>query len=301
MSAVTLTHSDASRLRTALLFALGLHLFLIFGVHFRFEPPPEPARIQRSLEVLVVQHPREPSEKSPDPDYLAQITQDGEGNPEAKKRPAAQALEPEEPATEHVSLPPLELSTPRGPTLERKKLVEAAATEPKPAVPPPPAPVPDSVPAQAKRPSLSQLLASSRHEAERITAELDRKSQIYAQRPRRKHISAQTQEYKYAAYLEAWRRKVERIGNLNYPDEAKRRKLYGNLVLAVTLRPDGTVDDIRLLRSSGHKLLDDAAKRIVELASPYAPFPPEIREQTDLLEITRTWQFLSSNQLFSEN
>ena len=94
---------------------------------------------------------------------------------------------------------------------------------------------------------------------------------------------------------------MERIGNLNYPDEAKRRKLYGNLVLAVTLRPDGTVEDLRLLRSSGHKLLDDAAKRIVSLAAPYAPFPREIREETDLLEITRTWQFLNSNRLFSEN
>jgi protein TonB len=150
-------------------------------------------------------------------------------------------------------------------------------------------------------PSLSQLLASTRQEAQRITAELDRKAEIYSQRPRRKHISARTQEYKYAAYLEAWRRKVERIGNLNYPDDAKRHKLYGHLVLTVTLSPDGTVDGIRLLRSSGHKLLDDAAIRIVRLAAPYAPFPKEIRAETDLLEITRTWQFLSSNRLFSEN
>ena len=117
----------------------------------------------------------------------------------------------------------------------------------------------------------------------------------------RKHISASTQEYKYAAYLDAWRRKVERIGNLNYPDEAKRRKLYGNLVLSVALRPDGSVEEIRLTRSSGHALLDDAAIRIVRLAAPYAPFPKEIREETDLLEITRTWQFLSDNQLFSGN
>jgi protein TonB len=130
---------------------------------------------------------------------------------------------------------------------------------------------------------------------------LSRKRELYAKRPRRKHISASTQEYQYAAYLEAWRRKVERIGNLNYPDEAKRRKLYGNLVLSVALRADGSVEEIRLTRSSGQALLDDAAIRIVRLAAPYAPFPKEIREETDILEITRTWQFLSDNQLFSGN
>ena len=58
---------------------------------------------------------------------------------------------------------------------------------------------------------------------------------------------------------------------------------------------------IRLTRSSGHALLDDAAIRIVRLAAPYAPFPKEIREETDILEITRTWQFLSTNRLFSRN
>jgi protein TonB len=92
---------------------------------------------------------------------------------------------------------------------------------------------------------------------------------------------------------------VEKIGNLNYPEEAKRRKLYGNLLMHVAVRADGSVEKIRIRRSSGHKLLDDAAVRIVRMAAPFAPFPPEIREEVDVLDITRTWQFLDGNTLFS--
>ncbi|MBA1330730.1 energy transducer TonB, partial [Candidatus Endoriftia persephone str. Guaymas] len=96
------------------------------------------------------------------------------------------------------------------------------------------------------------------------------------------------------------RRKVERIGNLNYPDAAKRQQLYGNLVLHVAVRADGTIEKVRVLHSSGHKILDDAAIRIVRLAAPYSPFPSNIREEIDVLDITRTWQFLRSNRLGTE-
>jgi protein TonB len=100
--------------------------------------------------------------------------------------------------------------------------------------------------------------------------------------------------------MDAWRAKVEAIGNLNYPEEAKRRHLTGNLLLDVALNPDGTVNGISLRRSSGHKTLDDAAIRIVELAAPFAPFPPEVRADIDVLHITRTWKFNESG-LSSEN
>jgi protein TonB len=145
------------------------------------------------------------------------------------------------------------------------------------------------------------LLASRDREIQRLTAELDMKMDVFAKRPRRKFVSASTQEYKYAAYLQAWRKKVERVGTLNFPDEAKRKKLYGNLVLQVSLNADGTIRSIELRKSSGHKVLDDAAIRIVRLAAPFAPFPGNIAEETDILDITRTWQFVSGKPLFRNN
>ena len=129
-----------------------------------------------------------------------------------------------------------------------------------------------------------------------LSAEIRRKLQAKAERPRRKFVSASTKEYKYAAYMEAWRSKVERVGNLNYPDAARKQKLSGSLILDVSLNKDGSINQVIVQVSSGHKILDDAAIRIVELASPYEPFPIQIREETDILHITRTWQFINNNK-----
>ena len=128
-----------------------------------------------------------------------------------------------------------------------------------------------------------------------LSAEIDRSLQAYAERLRHRYISSRAREYRDAAYLDAWRAKVERIGNLNYPEEAKRRGISGSLILDVAINADGTVHSITVLRSSGKKILDDAAIRIVRLAAPFAPFPEELRKDTDVLHITRTWQFLDDN------
>ena len=132
-------------------------------------------------------------------------------------------------------------------------------------------------------------------EMARLSAELNRNTEAYAKRPRRKFISANTREFEYATYMEAWVAKVERVGNLNYPDQARRNGLDGSLVLTVALRRDGSVESIDLIQSSGHVLLDDAARRIVELAAPYAPIPQTEDEPIDILHITRTWRFLTGN------
>ena len=180
--------------------------------------------------------------------------------------------------------------------------VQAPVPDPAPASDPTRAPSADprlalDSPARPEPPlSAATILASRGEEIARLNAKLVADTAAFASRPRRKAISASTQEYRYASYLEAWRRKVEAIGNLNYPEEARKRKLYGNLILQVGVRADGSLEEVRVLRSSGSTLLDEAAVRIVHLAAPFAPFPPDIRQETDFLDITRTWQFLSNNR-----
>jgi periplasmic protein TonB len=135
--------------------------------------------------------------------------------------------------------------------------------------------------------------------AMRLQAQIDRQIDEYQKRPRKKFIGARAAEYRFAQYEEDWRMKVERIGSVNYPAEA-RGKLYGNLRLTVTIRADGSVDSIELDRSSGLKVLDAAAFRIVKMATPFAVFPADIRRDTDLLVITRTWFFGQGDKIWTE-
>jgi protein TonB len=131
-------------------------------------------------------------------------------------------------------------------------------------------------------------------EMARLAAEVERQRQAYAKRPRRKFVSASTQEYEFATYMRAWVARVERIGNLNYPDEARRRNLQGQLVMTVAIRRDGSVADITVVQPSGYAILDEAAIRTVRLAEPFGPLP-KTSENIDELYITRTWQFLPGN------
>jgi protein TonB len=136
-------------------------------------------------------------------------------------------------------------------------------------------------------------------EITRLTKALEKKITAYANRPRRRAISANTTDKNYSNYLETWRRKVELVGNQNYPETARKLKLHGNLILQVTLTSDGKVQQIRIVHSSGNQILDDAAIRIVRLAAPYEPFPKEIREEVEILDITRTWQFINGAAYFN--
>lgn len=160
------------------------------------------------------------------------------------------------------------------------------------------APEPAPVQEEAAPPSqsASQLLARSL-EAARLEAVIARNMDEYNKRPKRKFLGSRAMEYRFAAYVEAWRQKVEKVGNLNYPAAAKEQKLYGSLRMTVSIRADGTVEKIELNKSSGFKILDDAAYRIVELAAPYAEFPPDIRRDTDIIDITRTWTFTREDTL----
>ena len=139
-------------------------------------------------------------------------------------------------------------------------------------------------------------LANSALAIARLEGQIARQMEEYNQRPRKRYIGARVEEYRFAQYVEDWRQKIERIGNLNYPDAAKGR-LYGNLTLSVIIKANGDLKQVEVIRSSGQALLDDAARRIVRMSAPFAAFPEAIRRDTDELDITRTWTFTNADRL----
>ena len=244
---------------------------------------------------------------APFPDPKPQITTPPpvEAEPPQPPKPATTETEVPEPAPvkkeigekitveKEDSLDPI-VEKVETPSKEREiaKVKEIKTTETKPS--------PEITKTQVKKtiekppmPSATELLTNSFKIAS-LSAEIRRKLEAKSKRPRRKFISATTKEYKYAAYMEAWRAKVERVGNLNYPEKARQQNLSGSLVLDVALNDDGSINEITIRRSSGEKILDDAAIRIVQLAAPYAPFPQHIKDETDVLHIMRTWQFINN-------
>ena len=318
---------------TTLVLALAAHLFLILGVNI--EPPRPDPRVTSTVEVVVLRQPESKAQVPDELNAPAQHTQSGSGSgaldstrlqaeidglPEPVRSGLTSLdldldLEPEAPP---LDVPPAELVLPPEPEPKPKPepapLPEPEAIRPstQPPAPdesqvlaaesveldavelPPPAPLEAPPPAPV---SAAAILASRSQELARLAARIEEHSAVFGSRPRRTSISSSTKEYKYAAYLEGWRRKVEQIGNINYPQEARRNQLYGNLILRTAVRADGSVEQIQVLRSSGHEVLDQAAIHIVELAAPFAPFPPDIAAETDVLDITRTWQFQRNNRL----
>ena len=175
---------------------------------------------------------------------------------------------------------------------QRQLLVQAQAE--KKVVPSEPRPK-----AEARSKLSGTELAESALIIARMEAQIAREIEEYNKRPRKTFVGARATKVRYALYVEDWRQKIERIGNLNYPEGA-RGKIYGSLRMSVSINSDGTVAGMDLERSSGHKILDAAAERIVRLAAPYAKFPPDIRKETDILVITRTWHFTRGDKVFSE-
>lgn len=282
------------RLGLTLSLAILAHGMLILGVTF-IEEDLAPARYD-TMEIVLVRQNSPPPEEA---EALAQASLAGGGETADPVQPSSPLPEP------GLSTPPAR-PAPASPPPAPAQAAPAETAPPGSDNPPeiavqgdsgPPAPVETAAkPAEEtpeKTPSATALLASSFRIAA-LSANIRQKLETRAQRPKRKFISASTKEYRYAAYMEAWRAKVERMGNLNYPEEARRRKLSGSLLLEVALNANGTINEIMIRRSSGEKVLDDAAIRIVELAAPYAPFPQKIKQETGILHIIRTWQFMDN-------
>lgn len=271
-------------------FAISLVLHgLLLLIQFRM-PENKPVR-DKGLEVVLVntRHAKAPEK----PDVLAQANVDGGGNTEQNVRPST-PLPPQPTRREGDALVEAKRRTPE-PVRDQKQVITREKAPAKVAAAP--KKVEQPVPKPEPPPQVSGLdLLDSAAAVARLEAQIDRDLQELAKRPRKKFIGARAQEYRFAQYVEDWRQKVERVGTLNYPDAA-RGKLYGSLLLSVSIRADGSVDKVGVQRSSGHKVLDEAAVRIVKMAAPYAPFPPDIRKDYDIIEITRTWKFERSDRV----
>lgn len=281
--------TPGDRLGVTLFVALAFHALVILGISFQRQDPDTRNAPPLTMEITLVQSSQK--EAPQDAAYLAQANQAGGGDVKEQVRPSTPVANPYtrdeqgDAASSHLATSP----PPR--PVEQRKLITAEMSEPK--VAEAPTPQQPHLPQSIDAPDL--MLRS--REIARMEAELRERQQQYAKMPRQKFISANTKEYRFAAYEDGWRVKVERIGNLNYPDEAKRKQLSGNLLLDVAINPDGTLHSVNVVRSSGHRALDDGAVRIVTLAAPFAPFPDDIRKDTDILHIIRTWQFQSDNRL----
>ena len=276
-------------LAMALAFSLALHTFTLFGIGFVLPDPRKVSDLLQPLQVVLVNaksksHPTQA-------DALAQHNLDGGGNtPEDRvaKSPLPTLNDGKQftPQQSAQRLQQLEREAKR--LLTQSKSAHSVAQE-----------------------KIRQQQETNEHangadlvqramEIARLEAQISKDFDAYQKMPRRTFIGARTREYRFAQYIEDWRVKVERIGTLNYPEAARQKKIYGSLQLIVSIRADGSVESMEISRSSGQPILDAAAQRIVKLASPFSPLPADIRRDTDILSITRTWTFTQSDKLESE-
>ena len=279
----------ADRLGFTLFLAAALHLALILGLGFTLS---EPKQISKTLEITLSTFKSE--EKPKDADFLAQDNQLGSGTLEHKASPKTTEQAPFQDTEVRKVTPPAAPPQSTSPA-PAKTVVTTRSRQPEKAeVKQQTQPQPKAQPTPAF--DSSQLSA----EIASLEAELAQDVERYAKRPRvSRQNSAATMRDISAWYRDEWRKKVERIGNLNYPDEARRQQIYGSLRMLVTINRDGTVQELRVIESSGQPVLDDAALRIVRLAAPFAPFTGELAQKFDQVEIIRTWRFERGDRLSS--
>jgi periplasmic protein TonB len=279
----------------ALSAGIGLSVLLhavVLSVHFTFPDALRWRSANAPLEVVLVN--AKTRERPTHADVLAQSNLDRGGNVDQHRR-AKTPLPVTEPKKPGKDLAQAQRRVEQLEAQQQRLLSQARESQARVPVEAPRAAPAEPQPAQPSGRDLADLSLA----AMRLQAQIDKQIDEYQKRPRKKFIGARAAEYRFAQYEEDWRVKVERVGSINYPPEA-RGKLYGNLRMTVTLRPDGSVDSIELDRSSGLKVLDAAAFKIVRMASPFAAFPPDIRRDTDLLVITRTWFFGQGDKIWTE-
>lgn len=279
--------TDNDRFGMTFFLATIFHGMVILGVTFSVSPPAD-SKTAPALDIILVQT------KSPDEDekadYLAQVSQKGGGNAEQKARPREQFSAPtlsDKPGiAKQTSIQQVQKQkhNEQLALLTQNDAEFAINTE--------------KNPEKAEDDTtVDKTNASQNTQTARLAAEISHTLEQQASIERTKYLNSSTKAFGPAKYMRQWIDRVERVGNLNYPDQARRKKLSGTLILDVVINADGELVKTDLRQSSGHQVLDDAAKRIVKLAAPYSAFPENLRAETDVIHITRSWEFMNNSGL----
>ena len=279
---------ENERLAATLVLSLLVHGLLILGVGFALE---RAAPVVPMMDVILTQtrSPLTPKEA----DFLAQANNQGGGDSDKVGRPRDPQPGTVPQVETGVAPQPVRAQSPAPLPPPEARVIASRSGE---ATAPAPSPQQRAAPTPLRTGD-----AKIEHDMEmaRLAAEIYVRSERYAKRPIRKFVSASTTEFAWAAYLRAWVDRAERVGNLNYPDEARRRRLAGTVVVNIGIRRDGSVEHIKVVIPSGQPLLDESAVRIARLAEPYPPLP-KTSDRVDVLEVTRTWRFLPGGALVDE-
>ncbi|MDH5388899.1 MAG: TonB family protein [Gammaproteobacteria bacterium] len=278
--------TDNDRLGMTFFLAALLHGIIILGITFSTSPVNE-EKIPPTLDIILVQT-QNPSEAK-DAKYLAQISQQGGGNSEKKSRPRdlftapSVAKKPGQALLQTEQQASRQKQTEKVAILHQKQSSYSINTQEQQSKP-------DDATIKKQESSKKNARAA------RLIQEISNIIEHQIERPKVKYMNSSTKEFVPARYMRDWINRVERIGNLNYPDQARRNKLNGTLILDVTITSKGELIKVDLRKSSGHKILDDAAQRIVKLAAPYSPFPDKLKQEADVIHITRSWEFINNSQ-----
>lgn len=275
--------SDFDRFSFTLFMALALHAIIVLGITFA---PEEPRSSAQTMEITLSQYDDETDPE--EADFLAQTSQKGSGSEEeAVEMTSPQPTEINQQEIAEVQPEPPSRVEPvqqqEQPVVQTEARSERQVSEPDTAEPESPEPLP----VKEKKSLMERSL-----EIASLEARFDQQRRAYAKKPRVMRVTAaSTLKSTNAWYVQNWVSKVTRVGNINYPKEARQQGIYGTLRMLVSLKKDGTIKELAILESSGSTVLDDAAIRIVRMAAPFAPFPDDMREDVDELEIIRTWVF----------
>ncbi len=288
MSAPQLTPSPLSNddsLLLALFVAALLHVCILLGINFS---APQPPKSNRSIEITLSHAPLKKAPK--DAKYLAPDHQIGAAGDNQKPEPLKQSL----PIQQQAPAPVAKAMPQKQPAQEIKKptpqkILTQSQAQVKIATP---VETVEEEPVEEVAEEKPRLSADSLQQQIAQLGEQIRNSQKSAEDSKIKFVnSVSTHKYLAAQYVKDWEDKVERTGNLNYPEAARKKGASQTLTMDVGISADGSIYSMRIVKSSGNAALDEAAKRIVKMSAPFAALPDDLLREVNVLVITRVWKF----------